>query len=40
MLQAPFTEEVKQAVFGIYSDEAPGPDGLPFMFYQKKLGSY
>jgi hypothetical protein len=22
-------------VFGSYSDGAPGPDGLPFLFYQK-----
>lgn len=35
MLVAPFSEEeVKAAVFGSYSDGAPGPDGLPFLFYQ------
>lgn len=34
-LQAPFSEkEVKEAVFGSYSDGAPGPDGLPFLFLQ------
>jgi hypothetical protein len=26
---------VKTAVFGSYADGAPGPDGIPFMFYQK-----
>lgn len=36
MLQSPFTEEeVKEAVFGSYSDGALGPAGLSFMFYQK-----
>lgn len=35
-LEASFTEEeVKEAVFSCYSDGAPGPDGLPFIFYQK-----
>ena len=34
-LEAPFSEEeVKQAVFDSYSDGAPGPDGIPFFFYQ------
>jgi hypothetical protein len=34
-LEAPFTEqEVKKAVFDSYSDGAPGPDGISFMFYQ------
>jgi hypothetical protein len=38
MLDSPFTEEeVKIAIFNSYSDGAPGPDGLSFMFYQKKL---
>jgi len=27
-------EEVRRAVFESYSDRAPGPDGLPFLFYQ------
>lgn len=27
-------EEVKKVVFDSYSDGAPGPDGLPFMFFQ------
>jgi hypothetical protein len=31
-------EEIREAVFGSYADGAPGPDGLSFMFYQKKLG--
>jgi hypothetical protein len=36
MLGSVFTEEeVKIAVFGSYADGAPGPDGIPFMFYQK-----
>ena len=35
LLDGPFTEEeVKNAVFGSYADGAPGPDGLPFLFYQ------
>lgn len=34
-LEARFTEEeIKTGVFSSYSDGAPGPDGLPFMFYQ------
>jgi hypothetical protein len=34
-LESPFTEqEVKKAVFDSYSDGAPGPDGISFMFYQ------
>lgn len=36
ILEAPFSEpEIKKAVFESYSDGAPGPDGLSFMFYQK-----
>jgi hypothetical protein len=36
ILTAPFTEEeVKKAVFDSYSDGAPGPDGLSFIFYQR-----
>ena len=36
MLEAPFTEEeIKEAVFGSYADGAPGPDGFPFLFYQR-----
>ena len=35
-LEEPFSEEeVKAAVFGSYSDGAPGPDGLSFLFYQR-----
>jgi hypothetical protein len=35
MLNADFTEqEVKDAIFGSYAEGAPGPDGLPFLFYQ------
>jgi hypothetical protein len=34
-LEAPFSEEeIKKAIFDSYSDGAPGPDGLPFVFYQ------
>jgi hypothetical protein len=34
-LESPFIEqEVKKAVFDSYSDGAPGPDGISFMFYQ------
>ena len=35
VLEAPFTEEIKKAIFKSYSDGAPRPDGLSFMFYQK-----
>jgi hypothetical protein len=35
-LEAPFRiEEVKADVFNSYSEGAPGPDGLSFLFYQK-----
>jgi hypothetical protein len=38
-LEEVFTEEeVKTTVFGSYLDGAPGPDGLNFSFYKKKLG--
>lgn len=34
-LEKPFSEEeIKEAVFGSYAEGAPGPDGLPFLFYQ------
>ena len=34
-LESPFTEEeIKKAVFDSYPDGAPGPDGIPFFFYQ------
>jgi hypothetical protein len=26
---------VREAVFSSYADDAPGPDGMPFLFYQK-----
>lgn len=29
-----FEEEVKKAVFESYVDGGPGPDGIPFLFYQ------
>lgn len=33
--QAPFSEEeIKKSVFDTYADGAPGPDGIPFFFYQ------
>lgn len=36
LLTAHFSEgEVKEAVWSCYSDGAPGPDGLSFMFYHK-----
>jgi len=36
MLEDPLSEqEIKDAVFGSYSDGAPGPDGFSFIFYQK-----
>ena len=27
--------EIKEVVFGMYSDKAPGPDGLPALFYKR-----
>jgi len=36
LLMAPFSEaEIKSAIFSCYAEGAPGPDGLPFLFYQK-----
>ena len=36
MLDAEFSEkEIRDAVFGSYAEGAPGPDGFPFLFYQK-----
>jgi hypothetical protein len=36
ILLAPFTEkEIKEAIDSCYAEGAPGPDGLPFLFYQK-----
>ena len=38
-MEQPFSEEeIKMAVFSSYSDGAPGPDGLSFMFYQRCWG--
>jgi hypothetical protein len=35
-LVASFTKsEIKEVVFGCYPEGSPGPDGLPFIFYQK-----
>lgn len=35
-LVAPFSEaKIKSALFSYYPEGAPGPDGLPFLFYQK-----
>lgn len=35
-LEAPFTEqEIKDVVSSSYAEGAPGPDGIPFLFYQK-----
>jgi hypothetical protein len=35
-LEAPFLQqEIREVVFDIYSDGAPGPDGLSIIFYQK-----
>jgi hypothetical protein len=36
LLTTPFSEnEIKEAVFCCYVEGGPGPDGLPFLFYQK-----
>jgi hypothetical protein len=35
-LEAPFSElEIRNAMFSCYPEGSPGPDGLPFLFYQK-----
>jgi hypothetical protein len=40
-LEVAFThEEIKNAVFGSYAEGAPGPNGFPFLFLSKVLGSY
>uniref|UniRef100_A0A2N9HH03 Reverse transcriptase domain-containing protein n=1 Tax=Fagus sylvatica TaxID=28930 RepID=A0A2N9HH03_FAGSY len=31
----PTPVEIKEVVFGMYSDKAPGPDGLPALFYKR-----
>ena len=34
LLQINFSEEeIKEAIMGSYANGAPGPDGLPFLFY-------
>jgi hypothetical protein len=36
LLSAPFfQEEIKTTIFSCYAEGAPGPDGIPFLFYQK-----
>jgi hypothetical protein len=36
ILESPFSEEeIKLAIFSCYREGSPGPDGLPFLFYQK-----
>lgn len=32
-------EEIKEAIFGIGNEKAPGPDGFPASFFRKELGS-
>lgn len=40
LLDQPFSEEeVKAVVFSSYADGAPGPDGFPFLLYQKFWGT-
>uniref|UniRef100_A0A2N9IE03 Reverse transcriptase domain-containing protein n=1 Tax=Fagus sylvatica TaxID=28930 RepID=A0A2N9IE03_FAGSY len=33
--QIPFHVEIKETIFGMYNLKAPGPDGLPALFYKK-----
>ena len=36
LLTSPLSEEeTRNAIFGSYADGAPGPDGFPFLFYQR-----
>ena len=36
MLSSPLSEEeIRTAIFDSYADGAPGPDGFPFLFYQR-----
>lgn len=39
LIKAPIAEEIKQAMFSIHPDKAPGPDGFSACFFSIKLGS-
>ena len=38
MLQSPFSEEIKKAVFDSYSEGAPSPNGLSFLYLDLSRG--
>jgi hypothetical protein len=39
LLEQFLPEEIKEAVFGMESNKAAGPDGFDAEFYQNKLGA-
>lgn len=39
LIQDPSAAEIKEAIFAIHPDKAPGPDGFSAMFFPGQLGS-